>query len=490
MALMLLLASCGEEKDVRTAIPRDARAVLAVDWASMAEKGGLADLSVSQPLTEWMSRTVSADDKEYVEDLMADPGKSGIDFRQKLYAFTNDKKDVGVLMKIDSKKRFKRLLRHIDEAWADAAWESEGGADCLELPEGVIVVDDDMAMMVSSAGDATTEAMRMRGVRWLEQKPEESFTATGSCVAMEEDSADVALWCTLGALFDVTGNQALAANLPRDVRPDDIHCLMCLDFDRAMRLNASIRPMSDAAEAYCDEQGRMVKPVKGTFLPDASAPFWLWAASSVDGQQLARLLERNAEMKQALDGAAFGFNVRKLLASIDNDVTFVVGVPRPSDKPLVPPSLALQAELANDSILDDMDAMAQMLNLLDVEMKKEAPGRYSLKPMGVPTWIGVDADRRFFCATDENLLSSGGERPDWAEEAVGSSFYLRVNMRLLGNLAQKTHAPYTDVFKLFDTLVARSENVKSCTLELRAANPGENILKQFVKALLDSHGAN
>ena len=295
MALMLLLASCGEEKDVRTAIPRDARAVLAVDWASMAEKGGLADPSVSQPLTEWMSRTVSADDKEYVEDLMADPGKSGIDFRQKLYAFTNDKKDVGVLMKIDSKKRFKKLLRHIDEAWADAAWESEGGADCLELPEGVIVVDDDMAMMVSSAGDATTEAMRMRGVRWLEQKPEESFTATGSCVAMEEDSADVALWCTLGALFDVTGNQALAANLPRDVRPDDIHCLMCLDFDRAMRLNASIRPMSDAAEAYCDEQGRMVKSVKGTFLPDASAPFWLWAASSVDGQQLARLLERNAE---------------------------------------------------------------------------------------------------------------------------------------------------------------------------------------------------
>ena len=70
MALMLLLASCGEEKDVRTAIPRDARAVLAVDWASMAEKGGLADPSVSQPLTEWMSRTLSADDKEYVEDLM------------------------------------------------------------------------------------------------------------------------------------------------------------------------------------------------------------------------------------------------------------------------------------------------------------------------------------------------------------------------------------------------------------------------------------
>ena len=60
------------------------------------------------------------------------------------------------------------------------------------------------------------------------------------------------------------------------------------------------------------------------------------------------------------------------------------------------PPFAVQAELDNDSILEDMDAMAQMLNLLDINMKKDGPGRYSIQQLDIPMWLGVDGGKRFF----------------------------------------------------------------------------------------------
>ena len=110
MVLVLtFLSACGEDKDIRTAIPSDAQIVVAADWNALAKKGGLSDPEVSASVNEFVMKQVPEDSKAYVEEVLKDPGETGIGLEQKLYVFVNDKTDKGVVVKEDRKRKIKRL---------------------------------------------------------------------------------------------------------------------------------------------------------------------------------------------------------------------------------------------------------------------------------------------------------------------------------------------------------------------------------------------
>ena len=495
--ILVFLSACGEDKDIRTAIPSDAQMVVSVDWIAMAEKGGLSDLAMSTSLSELIGKQIPGDDKVYVEKILKEPGETGIDFTQKLYAFVNSKADMGVLVKIDSKKRFKRLLRHLGGEWKNKEWQKEGGVEYLQADYEAVLLDNDMAIYIKTNSELTDKGIRGRGIGWLKQKAEDSFTATNACVTFEKENSDLTLWCTLDALMRNKQSRCYVQNsLPRDVRLSDLQCLMGVHFENGcVTLDARMLPEGEAATKFYEEQSEVLGTMQGTFLPDVSLNPWLWAGTSLHGKQCCRLLEQNAGLWQMLDGAAFGFNLRKWLASINGDVALVVcqtpsdSIPSPTDisfKSL--PVFAVQAELENDSILDDMDTMMQMLNLLGINMKKDAPGKYGIRLADVPMWLGVDSEKHFFYTTAVDMLKPSKEVPFWALEARRSRFYLRLDIRQM----RLTHSlqMFLPMLDLLDVLVVKANDAKSINLQLWAVDRHENILKQLLTALAKTYETN
>ncbi len=496
LIVLAFLSACGEDKDIRTAIPSDAQVVLAADWAALAEKSGLSESAVSSSLCELLIKQVPEESKEFVEDVLKDPGETGIDFKQKLYAFVSAKKDMGLLVKLESKRKFKKMLGHLNKNWKNKEWKSENGVEYLQSDYEIIVLDSDMAMFVNVYAELTDEAIRMRSIDWLQQKASDSFVSTKSCAAFEQEGGDVTLWCTLDALVqDEYSRTCMRNSLPRDVELNDFQCLSGLHFENGyVEQDARVLPATEAAAKFYEEQSGVLKTIEGRFLPDASLKPWLWIGTSIHGKQFCRQLEQNAELWQMLDGATFGFNLRKLLAAIDGDMALTICRPQDfstSETTLLSslPSFAMQAELENDSILEDMDAMAQVLNLFDVNMKKDAPGKYSIQQTDIPMWLGVDAEKHFFYTTNADLLKPSENAPDWASEARESLFYMRMDIRQM-HFTQSSGIMFLPILNLFDVLVAKSDNVENVKMQLWAVNRNENVLKQLVMALVETYGKN
>ena len=496
MVLVLaFLSACGEDKDIRTAIPSDAQIVVAADWNALAKKGGLSDPEVSASVNEFVMKQVPEDSKAYVEEVLKDPGETGIGFEQKLYVFVNDKSDMGVVVKVDSKRKFKKLLGHVNAGWKNKEWQNEDGIEYLQADDEAIMLDGDMAIYIRTNSELTDEAIRMRGITWLKQKAEDSFTATKGCAAFEKETGDITLWCTLDALVRDESEVYVRNSLPRDVDLKDLQCLVGLRFENGcVEQDAKVLSASEAATKLYEQRSSVLKGMEGTFVPDVSSKPWLWMGTSIRGRQLCRQLEQNEELWQMLDGATFGFNLRKLLASVDGDMALTVcrsNVVPSSESTLLAalPLFAVQAELDNDSILEDMDAMAQMLNLLDINMKKDGPGRYSIQQLDIPMWLGVDGGKRFFYATDVDLLKPAGNAPEWASEVRGSLFYMRMDIRQM-RFTPSSAGMFLPFLNLFDVLVVKSEDVKNVKMQLWATDRKENVLKQLLTTIGNTYGKN
>lgn len=496
-ALLILLASCSKEKDVRTAIPADVAAVYTADLTALAMNSGLDGKDVQSLMDTWMQKKVSDREREFVEGLMEEPSDAGIDFKQRVYLFQTAKNDFALLVKLDSKRKFKKLLAYMGEPWMNTdEWQSEDDFEYLEHDNAAIVLNDEMGILASSTSGATAEAMRLRAMGWLQQKEADSFKANRDSRVLEEKGGDIAVWLTLKAIPSQMYQFVSQASLPRDVKVEDIHYMANCYFEKGkLRLNATMLPGSEAAARYYETQTELMKPLKGEFLPDRDYAPWIWMALGIDGDKYYQLLEQNVEMKQLLEEAAFGFNIKKLVSTIDGDVAFTFDIPAEQDSAMLP-TFAVQAVVKNDSIMEDMNEMQQIMGLFGVEMKKSEQGMYCLAQPDFKMWIGVDADNHFFCGNAENMLHSSQNHPEWTSEIKGCILYMRMDIRQ--QMEKKRNVLESDtyvrasipVLELFDVMVLQSKNAKECNVELRAVDTQENVLKQVLVTLAEVYGKN
>ena len=494
--ILILFASCGKEKDIRTVIPSDAMAVYALDLPALAMKGGLENEDVQQLMLTWMEKA-GGQDREYMAELMKDPSDTGIDYDQKMYLFMTAKNDIVLVSKLESKRQFKKLLAHVGDGWmAVDEWLTEDDFDYLESDNMAIVLDNDMAMLTYSLSGATAEAMRLRAMGWLQQKKEESFKSTQDCKALEEAGGDMAAWMTMQAVPKQIYQLVSQGSLPRDVRIEDIHCMINCYFEKGkLRLKASVLPSGKAATQYYEEQAALMKPIEGKFLPDSGYTPWIWMGLGIDGKKYYQLLEQNVEMRQLLEEAAFGFNIKRFVSAVDGDMAFTLDMPETQETALLP-AFAVQADLKNDSILEDMVKMQQLMSFFGIDMKRDGPRMYSWIQPDFKIWLGVDENNRFYCGNTENLLHPMGKHPEWISELDGCLFYLRMDIRQQVEKKREVleSDPYVrlslPVLKLFDALVMQSKDAKECNMELRTVDGRENVLKQVLATLAEVYGTN
>lgn len=495
--LLLLLAACSKERDIRTAIPSDVKMVVATDFKALVKKGGLTDPKMAQSVKKLIEENVPEEDRAFAGELLDDPAGMGIDFDQPVYTFRTAKDEIAVVAKLADKSDFKEFFSRIWRGETEVAWKSEDGFDYDVQGDGVVIMNDELAMiMMASSGSATSDALRLRSMGWINQRPEDSFQATEDCEKMDEEQGDISSWMSMEIVPEEIKKMVPQMGLPRDVQLDDIHYLVNLDFEEGkVVLHSEVLIANEAAAKHYEEQAKILKPLDGKFFPTGNASPWIWAGVGIDGPKLYQQLRENAPVKQLLEGAVFGFNIQKLISSMDGDVAVSADI-IPDSSAGIFPLFTVQAELDNDSILEDMDVMQQTLNMLGLNMKKDSPRQYSLEQQKMKLWLGVDKENHFYCTSDANVLQPDGKAADWAADAEGCLFYMRMDIHrsvekqssmLKSDPRLRVSMP---IIELFDAVTLYAKDANECRMELTAVDKDANLLQQILAKVVSLYGTH
>ena len=111
--LLLSLTSCSKDEAYKNALPADAFSVCSFDIKSMAKKAGTdnKDAELRNRLAGMLSDSEEAE--AYYKELIDHPSKSGIDLTSPAYLFSNEKVDVGYLLRVDDKDKLEACVNKI-----------------------------------------------------------------------------------------------------------------------------------------------------------------------------------------------------------------------------------------------------------------------------------------------------------------------------------------------------------------------------------------
>lgn len=126
--LLLSLTSCSKDDAYKNALPADAFSVCSFDIKSMAKKAGTdnKDAELQNRLAGMLSD--SEDAEAYYKELIDHPSKSGIDLTSPAYLFSNEKVDVGYLLRVDDKDKLEACVNKIRKFHdKDVALKAENG---------------------------------------------------------------------------------------------------------------------------------------------------------------------------------------------------------------------------------------------------------------------------------------------------------------------------------------------------------------------------
>ena len=126
--LLLSLTSCSKDEAYKNALPADAFSVCSFDIKSMAKKAGTdnKDAELRNRLAGMLSDSEEAE--AYYKELIDHPSKSGIDLTSPAYLFSNEKVDVGYLLRVDDKDKLEACVNKIRKFHnKDVALKAENG---------------------------------------------------------------------------------------------------------------------------------------------------------------------------------------------------------------------------------------------------------------------------------------------------------------------------------------------------------------------------
>ena len=111
--LLLSLTSCSKDEAYKNALPADAFSVCSFDIKSMAKKAGTdnKDAELRNRLAGMLSDSEEAE--AYYKELIDHPSKSGIDLTSPAYLFSNEKVDVGYLLRVDDKGKLEACVNKL-----------------------------------------------------------------------------------------------------------------------------------------------------------------------------------------------------------------------------------------------------------------------------------------------------------------------------------------------------------------------------------------
>ena len=253
--LLLSLTSCSKDEAYKNALPADAFSVCSFDIKSMAKKAGTdnKDAELRNRLAGMLSDSEEAE--AYYKELIDHPSKSGIDLTSPAYLFSNEKVDVGYLLRVDDKDKLEACVNKIRKFHnKDVALKAENGIffdideDSTEpkdvkydesehdVIEGIcdtialqalqpsdstyhvsgnvtLYAFNDKAFISLNTSESTIEETKQLAKQYLTQSKDKSYVATASFRDLEDQKGDICGVLSMAKFLDSSYGKSMTENI-------------------------------------------------------------------------------------------------------------------------------------------------------------------------------------------------------------------------------------------------------------------------------------
>lgn len=253
--LLLSLTSCSKDEAYKNALPADAFSVCSFDIKSMAKKAGTdnKDAELRNRLAGMLSDSEEAE--AYYKELIDHPSKSGIDLTSPAYLFSNEKVDVGYLLRVDDKDKLEACVNKIRKFHnKDVALKAENGIffdidedstepkdvkydesehDVIEGISDTIALQalqpsdstyhvsgnvtlyafNDKAFISLNTSESTIEETKQLAKQYLSQTKDKSYVATPAFRDLKKQEGDICGVLSMTKFLDSSYGKSMTANI-------------------------------------------------------------------------------------------------------------------------------------------------------------------------------------------------------------------------------------------------------------------------------------
>ena len=416
--LLLSLTSCSKDEAYKNALPADAFSVCSFDIKSMAKKAGTdnKDAELRNRLAGMLSDSEEAE--AYYKELIDHPSKSGIDLTSPAYLFSNEKVDVGYLLRVDDKGKLEacvnklRKFRNKDAA----ALKAEDGIffdideDSTE-PEDVkldefdeseydvveatsdttahqpsistyhvsgnvkLYAFNDKAFISLNTSESTIEETKQLAKQYLSQTKDKSYVATPAFRDLKKQEGDICGVLSMTKFLDSSYGKSMTANiagLSDATNFDGIDMKKCyMLYSVSFETGEVVGTMT-----YGSEDKEILKKLKKLaeevspksvqddlvkYLPKDS---YITAAATLSAQKLLEHYSKFPGLKEALSKLkAEGVDIEAIVPTLGEEIAFTF-----------PHIDVEQSEFGFVGYLKTKDAT--LVDMLYQQAEKEHPGKY------------------------------------------------------------------------------------------------------------------
>ena len=415
--LALGLSSCSKDQAYQYALPADAYSVCSFDIKSMAKKAGTdnKDAELRNRLAGMLSDSEEAE--AYYKELIDHPSKSGIDLTSPAYLFSNEKVDVGYLLRVDDKDKLEACVNKIRKFHdKDVALKAENGIffdidedstepkdvkydesehDVIEGISDTIALQalqpsdstyhvsgnvtlyafNDKTFISLNTSESTIEETKQLAKQYLSQTKDKSYVATPAFRDLKKQEGDICGVLSMTKFLDSSYGKSMTANiagLSDATNFDGIDMKKCyMLYSVSFETGEVVGTMT-----YGSEDKEILKKLKKLaeevspksvqddlvkFLPKDS---YITAAATISAQKLLEHYSKLPDLKEALSKLkAEGVDIEAIVPTLGEEIAFTF-----------PHIDVEQSEFGLVGYLKTKDAT--LVDMIYQQAEKEHPGKY------------------------------------------------------------------------------------------------------------------
>ena len=415
--LLLSLTSCSKDEAYKNALPADAFSVCSFDIKSMAKKAGTdnKDAELRNRLAGMLSDSEEAE--AYYKELIDHPSKSGIDLTSPAYLFSNEKVDVGYLLRVDDKDKLEACVNKIRKFHnKDVALKAENGIffdidedstepkdvkydesehDVIEGISDTIALQalqpsdstyhvsgnvtlyafNDKAFISLNTSESTIEETKQLAKQYLSQTKDKSYVATPAFRDLKKQEGDICGVLSMTKFLDSSYGKSMTANI---VGLSDATNFDGIDMKKCYMLYSVSFETGEVVGTmtYGSEDKEILKKLKKLseevspesvqddlikLLPKDS---YMTAAATISAQKLLEHYGKLPDLKEALSKLkAEGVDIEAIVPTLGEEIAFTF-----------PHIDVEQSEFGLVGYLKTKDAT--LVDMLYQQAEKEHPGKY------------------------------------------------------------------------------------------------------------------
>jgi hypothetical protein len=313
----LVFTSCSKS-DYRDVIPQDCRTVVSLDMATAAKKADLDAQQMADKVKRLLSGGAAGDKvRAAMQRLGTLPGKVGIDFTSRIYAFPFGQDYFGFVARVDDEGDMEDFFDALQKQGVCSKMEKRRGFQWTSFSDGWQAAFDDEVLLFAGPGMDATMLQRAMLDRL---QAEDGLTETPLFEQLEKQTGEIT-FCVAASLLPEKLQAPICMALPDKTNMQAVLLTGGVTFDASqIALHTSIWSDNASLEKACEAIDASKRTISAKTLATVPSGVVGCFAGNFDGEQLLKSMRQDKGMRALLLTANFGVDADLMVRSIDGDV--------------------------------------------------------------------------------------------------------------------------------------------------------------------------